>query len=207
MNYISIEHSNKLNDKNNLKEIFLKDQTYKEILKKKDLWKELESWYNGKLKMMMGQSSHSSTFELKIPYKNQIIVLTETDTMPLKIEIDLSLISDLEFSVNLKDWTDKIAFAFKRNLMSTENTSFDKNYMIKSNNFEITTMILDNTIKELLVSNNIYSLILKKDKKTENHKLLTVKDRVTDNITTLSQLVELEFQLIDNFIYQRFFLT
>jgi hypothetical protein len=204
MNDISFENSNKFNDKNTLKEIFLKDQTYKDILKKKDLWKELESRCNGKLKMMMGQRSHGSTLELKIPYKNQIIVLTETDTMPLKIEIELCLLNDLEFSVYLKDWTDKIAFALKRNLRNNENTSFDKKYMIKSNKFETTLMILDNKIKELLVSNNIYSLIFKKDKKTENHKLLTVKDRVTDNITTLSQLVELEFQLIDNFINQRF---
>lgn len=200
----SFEEDNKIEEKNTLNEIFLKDQTYKDILKKKDLWKELESRYNGKLKIMMGQSSHGSSFELKIPYKDQIAIFTETDTMPLKIEIEFRLQSDLEFSIILKDWTDKIALAFKRNFRDTGNTAFDKKYMLKSNNFETASMLIDSKIRELLLASNIYSLNLWKDKKTENHKLQTVKDRLTDNIATLSQLLEMEFQLIDNLIKQRF---
>jgi len=50
--------------------------------------------------------------------------------------------------------------------------------------------------------NDLYSLILNYDKKTKTHKLLTVKDRNTKNLKVLTELVELEFHIIDSFIKQ-----
>lgn len=189
-------------DKTNaFNEIFIKGQTYKDVLSKKDAWKELEKIYNGSLKISTTTSRDVATLTLEIQYKDYKIVLIETDTKPLKIEVNLNLINKYEFNIYLRDWTDKISSFFGVSSTKTANKEFDAKYGIKSKESKLATELLnDNHITDKILENDLYLLALNYDETYKTHKLVTVKDRNTREIKALTELIELEFRLIDSFI-------
>ena len=188
-------------ESNNFNEIFIKGQTYKDVLCKRDVWKELERLYNGSLKASTTESGDVATLTLEIQYKNYKLVLKESDTQPLRIEVNFKLTSQYEFNIYLRDWTDKISSFFGMKSTNTGEKEFDTKYGIQSKESELTVRILnDNHIIEKILENDLYSLILNYDETTKTHKLLTVKDRNTKEIKALTDLIDLEFRIIDSFI-------
>jgi len=188
-------------ESNDFNEIFIKGQTYKDVLSKRDVWTELERLYNGSLKASTTKSGDVATLTLEIQYKNYKLVLKESDTQPLKIEVNFKLTSQYEFNIYLRDWTDKISSFFGMKSTKTGEKEFDSKYGIQSKKSELTVKILnDNRIIEKILENDLYSLNLNYDKTTKTHKLLTVKDRNTKEIKALIDLIDLEFRIIDSFI-------
>ena len=191
-------HNNFENKSNTFNEIFIKGQTYKDVLSKKEIWQELENEYKGKLEILTTKSHDGTTLRLEIPHKNCFLVLIETDTMPLKVESQLNQSKEFEFSVSLEDWTDKIFFLLGKKNIITGETEFDKKYRIKSNNEENVLHLLNRKTTDLILKNDIYALNLKNEKKTNISKLLIVKDRNTKEKSKLIDLIVLGFTLIDN---------
>ncbi len=76
------------NEINMFKELFVKDQTYKDVIKKIEVWQELESAYSGKLKIKRTRTDHIITLILNVPHKDHEIILTESDTKPLIFEVE-----------------------------------------------------------------------------------------------------------------------
>lgn len=182
-------------------EIYIKGQIYKDVLSKRDAWNELERLYSGSLKVSTTKSGDVATLKLEIQYKNYKLVLKETDTKPLKIEVNFNLTNKYEFIIYLRDWTDTISSFFGIKTTKTGEIEFDTKYRIKSKKCELTVKILnDNHITKKILENNLYSLILSYDKSSKTHKLLTVKDRNTKEIKALTDLIDLEFCIIDSFI-------
>jgi hypothetical protein len=181
---------------NTFNELFIKGQTYKNVLSKKEIWKELENEYKGKLEILMTKSYDGTTLKLKIPYKNHELTFIETDTKPLKIETKLNLNSRFEFNISIEDWTDKITFLLGQKDINTEDAEFDNKYRIKSNNVESILRLLDVKIRNSILKNEIYTLNL------ENEKLLIVKDRNTSEKSKLNDFIVLTFSIIDNLINQ-----
>ena len=184
-------------------DIYIKGQTFKDVLSKRDVWKELEKHYNGSLKASTTISGDVATLTLEIHYKNYKLVLIETDTKPLKIEVDFNLTTKLEFNIYLSDWTDKISSFFGNKSIKTVEIEFDTKYGIQSKQSELTLNLLnDNHIIEKILENDLYSLILNYNVKNNSYKLLTVKDRNTIELNALKEFIDLEFQIIDSFIKQ-----
>ena len=75
------------------------------------------------------------------------------------------------------------------------NQTFDKKYLIQSNNSQRTTAIL-NELKELIIKHKIYTINLHQEK-PEQHKLLITKDRNSNTVEEIIGLIELNFRLID----------
>jgi hypothetical protein len=188
---------------NSFNETHIKGQTYKDILSKRDVWKELERTYNGSLKASTTVSGDVAALTLEIQYKNHNLIFKETDTMPLKVEVYFNLKKKYEFNIYLKDWTDKISSFFGTKFIKIGNIEFDTKYGIQSKESELVIQLLnDNLISEKILRNDLYSLILKYDQKTKTHTLLTVKDRNTKEIKAMTELVDLEFHIVDSFIKQ-----
>ena len=184
-------------------DIYIKGQTFKDVLSKRDVWKELEKHYNGSLKASTTISGDVATLTLEIHYKNYKLVLIETDTKPLKIEVDFNLTTKLEFNIYLSDWTDKISSFFGIKSIKTGEIEFDTKYGIQSKQSELTLNLLnDNHIIEKILENDFYSLILNYNVKNKSYKLLAVKDRNTIELNALKEFIDLEFQIIDSFIKQ-----
>lgn len=182
-------------------EIFIKGQTYKDVLSKKDIWKEVEKLYNGSLSAIKTISGDIAGLNLEIRYKDYKLLLTETDTNPLKIEVSLNLAGQYGFNVCFRDWTDKIYSFFGMRYIKTGNNQFDTKYVIQSKESKlIMNLLQDNQIVNKILENNLYSVSLNYDKTNKIHRLLTVKDRNTADIKALTELIELEFRIIDNII-------
>lgn len=187
---------------NTFTEMYIKGQTYKDVLSKRYVWEELAKIYKSSLKASTTVSG-GATLTLEIQYENHKIILKETDTMPLKIEVYFNFQRKYEFNIYLKDWTDKISSFFGTKSTKTGSIEFDRKYGIQSKESELVIELLnDNYIRENILLNDLYSLILNYDKKTKTHKLLTVKDRNTKDLKVLTELVKLEFHIIDSFIKQ-----
>jgi len=121
----------------------------------------------------------------------------------LKVEVRFNLKMKYEFNICQKDWTNKISSFFGTKPTKTGFIEFDTKYGIQSEESELVLELLnDSYIRENILVNNLYSLILEYDQKTKIYKLLTVKDRNTKDIKALTELIDLEFHIIDNFIKQ-----
>ena len=185
---------------NDLKKIFIKGQDYKDVMSKKDQWKKIAELYDGTFKIKQTISKDINSFRLEIPYKDHLLVLTETDTKPLKFETNIKLNREFEFNISLEDSMDRILKLFGKQDIQIGDEEFDKTYLIQSNNPEfITTLLRFGQIKRAILKHHIYLLSLEYSKKSKCHKLMTVKDRNTKKMEVLIELLELEFAIIDFF--------
>ena len=183
------------NQINLLYEIFIKGQEYKNVLAKKELWKEIAKKLNGKFKIKQTISRDISTLILEIPYKNQMVVLTESDTRPLRSEINMDLKEPFELSISWEGGVEKIMKIFGSQDIQIGNQEFDKKYLIQSNNSSQTISILRD-LKDLILKLNIYIMNLHYEKSGQ-HKLLITKDRNSNTIDEIIELIELNFRLVD----------
>ncbi len=195
------KHKTKTDDVNVNKEIFIKGQIYKDVFSKKDLWTDLAELYDGEFKIKQTISKDINSFRLEIPYKNHNIILTETDTKPLKFETELKLNRKFEFNISWEDSIERVLKIFGKQDIKVGDKEFDKKYLIQSNEPGLITNILNyREISRMLLKHNIYLLTLEYNKKDEGHKLMTIKDRNTKKKEIMIELINLEFSIIDFFI-------
>jgi len=193
---------------NVFKEIFIKGQIYKDVYSKKDLWQELADLFKGKFKIKQTISKDINSLELEIQYKNHKLLLTETDTKPLKFEIELSLNQKFEFNISWEDSVERILKLFGQQDIKTGDKEFDKKYLIQSNNPDLTSKFLNSgQLKQTILKHNIYLLNLEYSEKNESYKLMTVKDRNTKNKEIIIELINFEFRIIDFFINNKIILS
>ncbi len=198
------KHKTKVDDVNIYKEIFIKGQIYKDVLSKKDQWRKLAELYNGKFKIKQTISKDINSFRLEIPYKNHNIILTETDTKPLKLETELKLNRKFEFNISWEDSIERVLKFFGKQDINVGDKKFDKKYLIQSNDPELILIFLNyGQIKQIILQHNIYLMNLEYSDKNELYNLMTVKDRNTNKLETLIELVEFKFAIIDFFINER----
>ena len=182
-------------------EIFIKGQVYKDVLSKKDQWKKVAELYHGEFKVKQTVSKDINSFRLEIPYKNHNIVLTETDVKPLKLETEFKLNRNFEFNISWEDNLERVLIFFGKQDIKINDKEFDKKYLIQSNDSKLITDFLNyEQLKQTILSHNIYLMNLEYSKKNELHSLMIVKDRNTDKLESLIELVALEFAIIDFFI-------
>jgi len=181
--------------------IFIEGQEYKNVYGKKDLWKDLAEFYHGKFKIKQTVSKDINSFILEIPYKNHRIVLTESDTKPLKFEIELNLNRKFDFSIAWEDTVEKILKYFGKQDIQTGDKVFDRKYSIVSNEPQLVVDMLNSqAIGKTILQYNLYLLTMAYDEKIEKHKLMFVKDRHTKEKDEMIDLIYLEFSIIDFFI-------
>ena len=188
------------NQSNLFYEIFIKGQVYKDVLDKKELWKIIAEKLGGKFKIKQTISRDISTLILEIPYKNQKLVLSESDTRPLKSEINIDLKTKFELSISWEGGIEKIMKIFGSQDIQIGNQKFDKKYLIQSNNSSQTISILRG-LKDLILKLNIYIINLHQEKSGQ-HKLLITKDRNSNTADEIIGLIDLNFRIID-FLYPK----
>jgi hypothetical protein len=195
------KYKTKKDDVNVYEEIFIKGQIYKDIFSKKDLWKKLAELYNGKFKIKQTITKDINSLRLEIPYKKHNVVLTETDTKPLKFETELRLNRNFEFNISWEDSVERILKLFGKQDIKVGDKEFDKKYLIQSNDPELTSRLLNSgQIKQTILKHNIYLLNLEYSRKNEFYKLMTVKDRNTQKMEIMIELIKFEFAIIDFFV-------
>jgi len=171
-----------MNEKQNsavnlLNEIYIKGQVYKNVSEKKAIWEDVAEKLNGSFKVKHTVSRDVISFILKIPYKNQSIIITESDTKALKSEINLDLDEKFEFNISWEGGVEKIIKIFGSQDIEIGFSDFDNKYLIQSNNTLNCIEILSE-LKDLILKLNIYQINLEQEK-LKGHKLIITKDRNT----------------------------
>lgn len=180
-------------------ELFIKDQTYKDVIKKIEVWQELESAYSGKLRIKRSKTDHLITLILTVPYRDYHIILTESDTKPLKFEVEFQLNTDFEFVLGPEDRFERILKVFGKQDVVIGNAEFDRKYMIQSNNPELVKRVLyPATINQGILKHEPSSISLQNQKKTGLSKLLFVKDRNTKSRDVISNIIQLMCTIMDS---------
>jgi hypothetical protein len=187
------------NEINMFEELFIKDQTHKDVIKKIEIWQELESEHSGKLKIKRTRNDNLITLLLNVPYNDHVIILTESDTKPLKFEVEFQLNTEFEFVLGPEDSIERILKIFGKQDVIIGNAEFDKKYLLQSSNPELVKRVLHPiSINQGILKHKLSSISLQNQKKTGMSKLLLVKDRNTKSREVISNIIQLMIAIIDS---------
>ena len=183
------------------REIYIEGQQFKDVLAKRAAWEEVARMYNGSFKTIKTVSADLMTLMLEIEYKDHQLVFRETDRQALRVEVWVHVPSHNEFFISLRDWTDKLAAILGRRGVRTGLAEFDAKYSINSKEPDFVKELLNNgLLAEKIVATDVYSVILEYDNRTQRHRLVTVKDRTTESVEELKELIDLTCMMVDQLI-------
>ncbi|MEI6695666.1 MAG: hypothetical protein WCO13_06335 [Bacteroidota bacterium] len=190
---------NKVNDY--LKQTFI-NQTkgYIDVSLKRELWQKISIEFKGKFKISHNSGNELEILKITIPYKNWEINISESDTRPMKFEISFGSQIEYELIIGFEDSIEKILKRLGKKEVEVGNEMFDKKYLLKSQNSEITRKILQQDIIDGFLKFNIYSLAYTTDTKRGTSKLISVISRTVEDILTMGDLIKLYMRIIDKLI-------
>ncbi|MFZ4413275.1 MAG: hypothetical protein ACOYOV_09365, partial [Bacteroidales bacterium] len=115
---------NKVNDY--LKQTFV-NQTkgYIDVSLKRELWQKMSNQFKGKFKISHNSGNELEILKITIPYKNWEIIISESDTRPMKFEI--SFVSQIEYEliIGFEDSIEKILKRLGKKEVEVGNEMFD----------------------------------------------------------------------------------
>jgi len=185
------------------KEGFLKQmlvtqtQGYLDVSRKRALWQEIASAWNGKLTIGHTAGNELEILNMVIPYKNREIHLSESDTRPLKFEVSFDCKMDYELTIGQEDAIEKILKKLGKKEVEVGNEQFDNKYLVQSPNPELTRKLLTKDITDLFVKLEIYSSAYVTDEKMQTSHLVSVISRTLDDKSVFVELIGMYEKIVD----------
>ena len=174
---------------------------YIDVSTKRGVWKEIAKQYNGDFKISKTRDSVIEILRMQIKHNNYVMNISESDTRPLKFEIDIKLDEEFNFTITPEDYFEKVSKFFGKQDVIIHNKILDDKYLIQSDQPELLiSVIKDKDIQFGLIKCNINSIIFTYDKKKEAHTLFSMINRTTNDVDTFKNLVDLHFILTDTIL-------
>lgn len=170
---------------------------YLDVFQKRELWRQIGNDFKGQFKISHNSGNELESLRLIIPYRKYEIILSESDTRPLKFEIEFESLLAYKLIIGWEDSIEKILKQLGKKEIEVGNEKFDKHYLIKSNNADKTINLFSDEIIDYFLKYNVYSLSFITDKKTKQSKLTSVISRTVDDKKTIEDLIMLHIKLID----------
>ncbi len=172
------------------------DYIYRNVIEKKSLWKEVAKEFNGTFFVKSTVSKDLNTLVLEIPHNNNILILTETDTKPLKSETILHLDTKFILNISIENTFEKIVKLFGNNDIEIGIPEFDNKYFIHSNIRKTAIEILQKINVKNILRLNIYSISLQ-PANSQTHILRITKDKITKTKMEMIDFINLNLRFID----------
>lgn len=189
---------NKKKKDNFLKQTFVtQTDGYLDVFPKRELWRQIGKDFKGQFKISNNSGNEIEILRLSIPYKEYEIILSESDTRPLKFEVEFNSCLDYELIMGLEDSIEKILKWLGKKEIEIGNDKFDKNYLIQSKDADKTINLFSEEIIESLLKYNVYSLSYFTEKKHRKSKLTSVISRTIDDKKAIVDLIILHERIID----------
>ncbi len=119
----------------------------------------------------------------------------------MKINCNLKVKQKLEFSIIVIDSMDKLWKIFARKSIKIGDEVFDKKYMVQSpNSNQVLKIFSNDSIRSILLKNNVYSILCNFQKTDSKINLLSVVSRTVNSKSELSELYKLLCLTIDKII-------
>ncbi len=173
---------------------------YLDITAKTELFREISSQLGGVFSKSHNPGNVLSTLQLTMPYKKWVIKLTESDTRPLRIQVDFEALLDYELIMGIEDGLDNILKKFGKKEIQVGDEAFDKHYLIHSNDPILTVKILDAGIRQMIIKHGLYNLSYLTDHQSKKSELTTVISRTLDDKEAYLDLVNLHQMLVDKLL-------
>ena len=187
----------KKND-NILKQSFVtQTHGYLDVFPKRELWKQIGEDFNGQFKISHNSGNELEILKLYIPYEKYEIKLTESDTRPLKFEIEFNSISAYKLILGWEDSIEKILKRLGKKEIEIGIKEFDKKYLIQSKYTDETINLLSEEIIEYILKYNVYSISYITEKNQQKSKLTSVISRTINDKKTIKDLIILHEKIID----------
>ncbi len=171
---------------------------YVDVKAKEELFKEIGAMLGGVFSKSHNPGNVLSTLKIRIPYEKWEIILTESDTRPLKFQIGFEPLHNYELIIGLEDVIDKILKKLGKSEIEIGDDAFDSKYLIHSNDPDITVRLLNENARSLILKHSLYNLSYLTDNKKNISELTSVISRTIDNKEDYLDLVTLHQLLIDN---------
>lgn len=190
----------KNDNENILKQTFVTQTLgYKDVSTKRDIWSKIGKELNGDFKIVHNSGNETEKLILTIPHKNYVIKLSESDTRPLKFEIDFDSILDYELVLSWEDGFDKFLKCFGITDIKIGNEKFDNRYLIKSKDSGKTINFFTSEIITSLLRHDVYSVSYQTNRKNKKAKLLSTISRTITDKSAIVELIDLHRIMIDKF--------
>lgn len=171
---------------------------YIDVAQKREVWEQIALEFSGELKISHNSSRELEIHKLSIPYKKWNILISESDTKPLKIEIEFRSVFDYNLLLGWEDSIDKILKKIGKQEIEIGNEIFDNRYFIKSNDADKTKNIFTEEIMNLMLKYNVYAVSYTTDSKKQKSNLMSVISRNIDSKDMIKDLILLHFNFIDS---------
>lgn len=171
---------------------------YLDVMAKEELFKEISSVLGGVFSKSHNPGNVLSTLRIAIPYKKWEIILTESDTRPLKFQVGFEVLHDYELIIGMEDVFDKILKRLGKAEIEIGDDVFDNKYLIHSNDPVLTGKILSAAIRNKILKHNLYNISYLTDNKRKTSELTLVVSRIVEDKVTYLDLVSLNQLLIDS---------
>lgn len=176
---------------------------YTDIFSKRDLWAQIAKDFDGKFRVSHTSGNELEIHRIYINYKNWEIVLSESDSRPLRFEIMFATEVDFDLVIGWEDSIEKILKKLGKREIEIGDKKFDDHYLIKSNDSDKTKRLLSSDVIDLMIKHNVYSISYQSNLKKQKSSLVSVISSTIDEKDIISDLIHLHFKLIDNFESER----
>lgn len=171
-----------------------------DVSAKTELFKEISATLGGVFTKSHNPGNVLSTFRIAIPYKKWEIVLTESDTRPLKFQVGFEPLHDYELIIGIEDAFDKILKRLGKSEIEVGDEVFDSKYLIHSNDPELTVKLLNENARNKILKHSLYNISYLTDNKRNKSELISAVSRTIEDKETYLDLVSLHQMLIDNLL-------
>lgn len=172
---------------------------YTDNFPKRKMWKEIAKELNGEFKIKYNSGNELEIHNISIPHKKWIILISVSDSRPLKFQIRFPSSLEFELIISWEDFIERIIKKFSKPEIELGWNEFDKNYLIKSNRSDLVKKTITNEIQKTLLKHNVYSISYQTNFTKRTAELISVIQRRSGNNEMIFELVEMFKLLVDNF--------
>jgi len=169
---------------------------YSDVFPHRELWENVSQKFNGVFKISFNSGSELEIHQLTIPFKKWELLISESDTRPLKFEIKFDVSFDYQLTIGQEDTIDKLMKRLGLKEIEIGNRKFDDKYLIKSNNTDLTINLFTKEIVDIFLKYNLYSISYMLNKYKQTSKLISVISYAIDNEKAFEALINLHFSFV-----------
>jgi hypothetical protein len=173
---------------------------YLDVSGKTELFMEISGMLGGVFTKSHNPGNVISTLQIMVPFKKWEIILTESDTRPLRFQVGFEPLHDFELIIGMEDFFDKILKKLGKAEIEVGDEAFDNQYLIHSNDPVLTGKLLSDHVRNKILKHSLYNISYLTDYKRKRSELISVISRTIDDKETYLDLISLHQMLIDNLL-------
>lgn len=176
---------------------------YLDVFPKRGIWEKLSGKFNGHFRISYDQGHAIEIFKLEVIYKNYIIILTESDTKPLKFEMGFTALQNFRLNLNTAGLIEKILIKLGKKTIRAGIENFDHQYLVESDHENLAITFLTPRLAEKILKNKISHLSIAANPKTNISKYNCTVTRKVNTEDAYYQLILLHQEIIDHLIHMK----